>query len=152
MTHNQHDPTGREIAALLDRYLINLDDDTLDEKWAAGLFTEDAVVAFPMSRHEGLDGLAEYHSSSLAAFERTQHINSPAVVVRDGDRATLRANLVSTHVHLARHTAPEGDLPPVFANGSLVYGEARRTARGWLLNRLSFRMIWMTGSPPPRGE
>lgn len=99
------------IAALLDRYLVSLDDEELDEAWAQGLFTQDAVVAFPISRHEGIAGMPEYHSSALSAFAATQHLGSPAVVVLDGDRATLRANLLSTHVHHARHARPQGTCP-----------------------------------------
>lgn len=137
------------IAALLDRYLVSLDDEELDEAWAQGLFTQDAVVAFPISRHEGIAGMPEYHSSALSAFAATQHLGSPAVVVLDGDRATLRANLLSTHVHHARHARPQGDLPPLFSTGTFVNGEARRTPQGWRLTLLSFRLLWADGTPPP---
>ncbi|WP_217139867.1 nuclear transport factor 2 family protein [Streptomyces sp. AC627_RSS907] len=138
-----------EIAGLLNRYLVSLDDEELDEAWTAGLFTEDAVVAFPVSRHEGAEGMAEYHRTALAAFAATQHLGSPAVVELDGDRATFRANLISTHVHHAHHARPQGDLPPLFATGTFVDGEARRTPEGWRLNLLSFRLLWADGSPPP---
>jgi len=138
-----------EVADLLARYLVSLDDDEIDDAWAAGLFTEDAVVAFPISRHEGLEGMAEYHRSALAAFAATQHLGSPALVVLDGDRATLRANLLSTHVHHARHARPQGQLDPLFATGTFVDGEARRTPRGWRLTLLSFRLLWADGTPPP---
>ncbi|MGW8066192.1 nuclear transport factor 2 family protein [Streptomyces ziwulingensis] len=138
-----------EIAGLLHRYLLSLDDGELDDAWSAGLFTEDAVVAFPVSRHEGADGMAAYHRSALSAFAATQHLGSPAVVELDGDRATLRANLISTHVHHAHHAPPQGDVPPLFATGTFVDGEARRTARGWRLSLLAFRLLWADGSPPP---
>ncbi|MEK8141866.1 nuclear transport factor 2 family protein [Streptomyces sp. M10(2022)] len=100
-----------EVAALLDRYLLTLDDEELDEAWAAGLFTQDAVVAFPMNRHTGIDGMAAYHRRALSAFAATQHLGSPALVVLDRDRASLRANLMSTHVHHARHARPQGTGP-----------------------------------------
>lgn len=133
-----------EIGALLDQYLISLDDGKLDDEWARRLFTEDARVEFPMSRHEGIEGLAAYHMDALANFAGTQHLNSPAVVEHTGgNRATLRANLISTHVH-----HPGAATEPVFATGTLVTGEVRRTAGGWRLARLSFRVVWMTGSPP----
>ncbi|MFF4020804.1 nuclear transport factor 2 family protein [Streptomyces sp. NPDC001843] len=140
-----------EVAALLNRYLVSLDDtdDELDDTWASGLFTEEAVVAFPMSRHQGLAGMAEYHSTALGAFAATQHLGSAPVVVLDGDRATLRANLISTHVHHARHVPPLGELPPLFATGTFVEGTARRTPLGWRLSRLSFRLLWAEGSPAP---
>ncbi|MCX4696876.1 nuclear transport factor 2 family protein [Streptomyces sp. NBC_01408] len=140
------------VADLLGHYLVSLDNienEKLDDAWAARLFTPDAVVAFPMSRHEGIEEMAEYHRAALAAFARTQHLGSPAVVVLDGARATLRANLLSTHVHHERHARPQGELPPLFATGTYVDGEARRTPQGWRLNLLSFRLLWADGNPPP---
>ena len=132
---------------MLDRYLVNLDDDKLDDDWAAGLFTSDARVEFPMSHHKGTAGLAAYHRDALAAFERTQHLNSPAVVEYTGDdRARLRANVVSTHVH-----QPGDTDEPHFVAGTLVTGEARRTPAGWRLSALTFRVVWTTGNPPHPG-
>lgn len=131
-----------EIGALLDRYLISLDDGTeFDDDWAHGLFTEPACVEFPTSRHEGLAGVAAYHRESLAVFERTQHLNSPAVVGVAGDRAWLKANVMATHVH-------RDPAETLFAAGTLMTGEARRTADGWRLCRLSFRVLWVSGRPP----
>jgi len=132
-----------EVTTLLDRYLLGLDDDKLDDAWARSLFTDDAAVEFPMSRHRGMAGLAEYHRSALAAFDRTQHLGSPAVVdLLDADRATLRANVISTHVK------PDAQL---FTAGTLVRGEARRTPDGWRLAALSFALVWTTGDPPRPG-
>ncbi|MFH8612584.1 nuclear transport factor 2 family protein [Streptomyces sp. NPDC018029] len=131
------------VRGLLDRYLLALDTEKLDDAWARTLFTEDAVVAFPLSRHEGRAGLAEWHRSALAHFARTQHLNSPAVVDCAGDEASLRANLVSTHVH-----HPGGEGPELFTTGTSVSGSACRTAAGWRLARLSFGLIWVDGVPP----
>ncbi|MGW1070903.1 nuclear transport factor 2 family protein [Streptomyces aureus] len=138
------------VAALLNRYLVSLDDEELDDVWAAELFTPDAVVAFPpMSRHEGTEGMARFHRTALSSFAATQHLGSPAVVVLDGDRAALRANLISTHVHHPRHVPPQGVLAPLFTTGTFVDGEALRTPAGWRLTLLSFRLLWANGTPPP---
>jgi hypothetical protein len=135
------------VARLLDRYLLDLDDEKLDDEWAERLFTVDACVEFPMSRHAGRAGLAAYHRDALAKFAATQHLSSPAAVTVRGDTAALRANLVSTHV-----LAGESDGPPaLFTAGTFVTGEARRTAAGWRLRRLSFRLVWASGSPRPAG-
>jgi hypothetical protein len=132
------------IGELLDRYLLDLDEGRLDDEWARSLFTDDARVEFPMSSHAGITGLASYHRDALSAFAGTQHLNSPSVVTLTGpDTATLRANLMSTHVHHAG-AATE----PLFATGTMVTGEARRTADGWRLGALSFRVVWTAGSPP----
>ncbi|GAA2140648.1 hypothetical protein GCM10009802_50940 [Streptomyces synnematoformans] len=132
-----------QVGGLLDRYLIGLDTEKLDDAWARGIFTEDAAVVFPMNAHQGIEGLAEWHRASLAAFARTQHLNSPAVVECAGDTATLRANLVSTHVH--HSDAARSDL---FTVGTSVTGSALRTADGWRLTALTFAVIWMDGEPP----
>lgn len=135
------------VARLLDSYLIGLDTGELDDDWARGLFTDDAAVVFPMSRHDGIAGLAAWHRESLAAFAATQHLHSPAVTDVRGSVATLRANLVSTHVH-----HPGGDRPPLFVTGTGVTGEARRSDGGhWRLSRLEFTVIWMEGTPPGAG-
>lgn len=132
-----------EVASLLDRYLIALDTGRLDDVWAESLFAGRAVVTFPVGGHEGLDGLAAFHRDALAKFDRTQHLNSPALVDLDGDRATLRANLISTQV------LPSQEL---FVTGTSVHGEARLTAHGWRLCVLSFRLIWKTGDPPSAAQ
>jgi hypothetical protein len=134
------------VAGLLSRYLVTLDDEELDDAWAPSLFTEDAVVTFPMSRHEGRAGLAEWHRASLAVFARTQHLGSPAVVSVAGDRAAFRANVLTTHVH-----HPGGDRPALFRAGTLACGEARRTSAGWRMGELSFRVLFTEGEPPARG-
>lgn len=137
-----------DIRTLLDRYLIGLDDEELNDAWAAALFTRDARVEFPMSGHKGLVGLAAYHRDSLAAFAATQHLGSPAVVdLKDGGGAVLRANLVSTHVH---HPGTQG--PPLFTAGTLATGEAEPTGDGWRLASLTFRVLWTDGVPPAPRE
>ncbi|TWD12431.1 SnoaL-like protein [Streptomyces sp. T12] len=130
------------VAALVNRYLVSLDDEELDEAWASGLFTEDAVVAFPMSRHEGIGGLARWHRAALSVFEATQHLGSPAVVDVDGGRAVFRAHVLTTHVHRGG--------AGLFRAGTLARGEARRTRGGWRLASLSLRVLFTEGSPPRR--
>src|SRR5438309_8007500 len=109
-----------EVGALLDQYLLSLDDGKLDDDWARSLFTEHARIEFPISQHEGIDGLAAYHRHALAVFQRTQHLNSPAVVEFDGDRASLKANLISTHVHLPVNASPGDERVMLFTTGTVV--------------------------------
>ncbi|MGH3932636.1 MAG: nuclear transport factor 2 family protein [Pseudonocardiaceae bacterium] len=137
-----------EIGALLDRYLLSLDENRIDDGWSQSIFTADARVEFPVSHHEGVDGLATYHREALAKFARTQHLNSGAVIDLDGDRATIRANLISTHVHRSAASPQGTDRAPLFTTGTYVDGDARRTTHGWRFRRLSFRLVWVTGSPP----
>ncbi|MBD0707899.1 MULTISPECIES: nuclear transport factor 2 family protein [unclassified Streptomyces] len=134
-----------EISSLLDRYLIGLDGDEIDDAWARALFTEDAAVVFPIGRHDGFDGLADYHRASLTAFAATQHLGSPAAVAVDegGKHAVFRANVLATHVH---HPGAPGE--PLFQAGTLAYGEARHGPDGWRMSVLSFQVLWTRGTPP----
>ncbi|MEU9168980.1 nuclear transport factor 2 family protein [Streptomyces sp. NPDC048420] len=138
-----------EAGALLSRYLISLDDEDIDDAWARALFAEDARIEFPMSRHEGIDGLAAFHLGSRRAFAATQHLGSSVVVEAgaDDDHAVLRANVLATHVH---HPGAADD--PLFQAGTLATAQARRTSEGWRLSSLSLRVLWTRGSAPaPQG-
>ncbi|MGW3094514.1 nuclear transport factor 2 family protein [Streptomyces sp. NPDC001102] len=148
------------VGDLLGRYLIGLDDGELDDAWAGSLFTEDAVVTFPMSAHTGRAGLAAWHRASLAAFARTQHLGSPPVVDLDGERAVFRAQVLTTHVHHPGGQGPGGQGPggqgpggqgpALFRAGTLASGRARRTPAGWRMSELSFRVLFTEGEPPRR--
>ncbi|MFH8570257.1 nuclear transport factor 2 family protein [Streptomyces sp. NPDC017993] len=128
-----------EVAELLDRYLVGLDEQRLDDGWAESLFTTDACVEFPVGRHEGIAGLAAFHRTAMAKFARTQHLNSGAVVDIEGERATVRANLISTQVLSSQ---------ALFTTGTFARGEARLGAEGWRFQRLSFALVWSSGEPP----
>jgi hypothetical protein len=151
------------VGELLDRFILALDEHDLDDGWLRTIVTEDVRFEFPLGRHEGVDGLAAYLERPMAAFEDTQHLTSNAVVDVDRDRATLKANMIATHVHPPDHRAG-GDAGPlvllgsrsdgrareVLVIGTHMDGEARRTEAGWRLRRLTFRLSWILGEPPGR--
>lgn len=135
------------VAELFGRYLMTLDTVKLDPEWASWMFTPDVVIEFPMSRHEGIEGVADYHAQSLAPFAATQHLSSPPVVDPVGDTgADFQAHVVSIHVHRAAGTAA----PARFSAGTIATGEARLTPAGWRLRRLSLQVVWTEGHP--RGD
>ncbi|MEU3609177.1 nuclear transport factor 2 family protein [Streptomyces sp. NPDC035033] len=146
-----NDGDGLEIASLLNRYILGLDDEdvVLDEKWACGIFTRDAVVTFPVGESRGIEEIVQDHRRMLAAWERTQHMHSPADVVVAGDSARLVAHVVATHVHRTGSPphAPTAD-PPTFSAGTFVSAGVRRTADGWRFTSLGFRLRWTRGTPP----
>ncbi|WP_053700558.1 nuclear transport factor 2 family protein [Streptomyces sp. NRRL F-5755] len=133
-----------EIAELFDRYVLALDYDELDEEWARGIFSDDVLIEFPVSQHDGINGLVEYHQKALSMWARTHHVNTQSIVSIEGDRATIRANMTSVHVHHER----AGEAREHYVSGTYVTGDAVRTDRGWRLSRLSFDLIWKTGNPP----
>jgi hypothetical protein len=178
------------VAELLDRFIVALDDHELDDAWLRSVITDDVRFEFPLGQHEGVEGLAAFLERPMARFERTHHLASPAVVDVDGDRATLRANMIAAHVHPPAgdghgaeveagagaggddgadggHGAGSGagggaggpltifgthmDGQPrrMLLIGTHMDGEAQRAAGGWRLRRLTFRLSWMMGDPPP---
>lgn len=150
------------VAELLDRFIVALDDHDLDLAWLRSILTDDVLFEFPLGRHEGLDGLAAFLERPMAVFERTHHQCSHAVVDVTADAATLKANMIATHVHAADHGRGDGEPGPlvmfgthmdgvprrILVIGTHMDGEARRTAGGWRLCRLTFRLSWILGDPP----
>lgn len=134
------------VADLFGRYLMTLDAGKPDSEWASSLFTPDVLIEFPMSRHEGIEGVAEFHAQAMARFAATQHLSSSPVVHPAGETvAGFAANVVAYHVH----RTPSAALPPArFSAGTVATGEARLTPAGWRLRRLSFRLVWAEGPPP----
>jgi hypothetical protein len=152
------------VAELLDRFILALDGHDFDDAWLGSVVTDDVTFEFPLGRHQGIDGLASFLERPMAVFERTHHQCSHAVVDVAGERATLTANMIATHVHHPDHrdgdaasepgplvmfgTHLDGVARETLVIGTHMDGEARRTAAGWRLQRLTFRLSWILGEPP----
>ena len=132
-----------EIAELMDRYLCSLDERKLDEDWARGFFTEDAVVEFPIGNAEGIDRIVANTRLGLLRFARTQHLGLNYLVDASlaGDRASARWNQVNHHVH------PEGDL---FSTGTWSEADFVKLPAGWRIARTTMHVTWTSGRPPER--
>ncbi|NUR86589.1 MAG: nuclear transport factor 2 family protein [Nonomuraea sp.] len=137
-----------EITELVSRYFFSLDAHEFDDAWAGSLFTQDAVLDFPVGSHRGLDGLADFTAGIMAPWTRTQHHATNHLITLGGDRADVVWNVLATHVHPAAQ-----DEPPAtehFHIGGRFDGEAVRTPAGWRFGRLVLHVIWMTGRPAVR--
>jgi hypothetical protein len=131
------------VSELFVHYLMTLDSGALNAEKARELFTDDIVIEFPMSRHEGIAGIDAYHADAVSRFAATQHLASFPLVRTDGVSADLEAHVVSIHVH--RDPAPGA--APRFTAGTRATAGARRTGAGWRLCRLGFQVVWIEGSP-----
>lgn len=118
-----------ELLALFDRYLRVPDDDRWERDWLATIFTDDVSLDFGFAAHEGLEGLDEFGRAAHARFERSHHVGANCFIELDGDRASVRANVIATHV------------PHLTIGGDYVI-EAVRTANGWRYQRLKLNVIW----------
>jgi hypothetical protein len=134
-----------EITDLVNRYVITLDThDELgcDDEWYRTIFTEDVKLEFPIGGYDGVPGLAGFQTAARAKWDRTHHVGTNCVVNLDGDHATVRAQVLGTHVHLR----DQGTEPlPHFTVGGYYDAEAVRTTGGWRFRRLALHVVWTTG-------
>ena len=127
-----------EVTELASRLGLWLDEQRFDE--ARSIFTEDVVVQTPGGESQGIALVAEQARRNHAGYARTQHVITNILVELDGDRATVRANLIVTFVH--RADAPEQH----FALGERYQFEVVRTPQGWRFSRVHVSPVWSTGS------
>jgi hypothetical protein len=119
---------------------------TLDEKRPEDLrrvFTKDIRFHFGERLVEGVDEVVKRGEMLAGRFARIQHVITNIIVAVNGDAATVRANLVATHVYSA-------DLPGQHYDSGGVYRfECARTASGWRIARASLQNVWTNGSWDP---
>ncbi|MGI5292097.1 nuclear transport factor 2 family protein [Nonomuraea polychroma] len=137
-----------EIIELISRYFFSLDSQAFDDAWANSLFTQEAVLTFPVGSHQGLAGLADFTVGFMSNWARTQHHATNHLITFDGDRANVTWNVLATHVHPAAEDAPPA--AEHFHLGGRFDGEAVRTSVGWRFGRLALKVIWMTGRAAAR--
>jgi hypothetical protein len=125
-----------DLADLLARHGLWLDEQRFGD--ADTIFTEEATVHTQSGRAQGLEALTAQARRVHADFAAIQHLTSGVLIDIDGDRATVRANLI---VIFVGETAPE----PAAAVGERYRFEAVRTSRGWRFSRLESTPVWRTG-------
>lgn len=128
-----------ELADLVSHQALWLDEQRFDD--ARSVFTEDATGDFPSGPVHGVERLARQARRNHATFDRTQHVVTNILVDLDGDRATVRANLIANFIHDAKAAAP------TFAIGERYRFEAVRTPRGWRFSRVEVAPVWRSSSP-----
>ncbi len=137
-----------EISELVSRYVILLDtqdENGFDDSWPGSIFTEDIRMELPIGTYEGLDGLAEFHYRAKSKFARTHHLSSNHSIAVDGDSATVRCQMITTHVHpLSR--PDRNSRRALFRIGGHYEAEAVRTDLGWRFRRWVCRVTWHEGS------
>lgn len=136
------------LNALLDRHditdLVSGLGRCLDERDFEGLrdlFTEDAEVTTPGGTATGHDALVEQARRRHSSDRGIQHVITNLLIDLDGDRATVRANLL---VSFAK-TGPDDAQP--FLLGEVYRFELRRTADGWRFTRLGSTPVWTLNRP-----
>jgi hypothetical protein len=145
-----------EISDLIDRFSRDLDDRTLerrpfDVRWVRSYFTEDASVEYPPGSATGVEAIAALiDGRGMAPFQRTHHVTTNYIIDLDGDHASIRFNLIATHVHSGETRQRSGDAPGAqFMVGDYCEGEVVRAGAGWRFSRQALYVTWFDGAPPP---
>lgn len=146
-----------EISDLIDRFARDLDDYTLegrafDVDWVRSYFTEDASVDYPPGSAKGAEDIAALiDGKGMAPFQRTHHVTTNHLLdfAPDGDRASVRFNLIATHVYADEARERLGHEPGArFTVGDYYEGEVVRTGEGWRFTRQTLHVVWIDGTPP----
>ena len=128
-----------EIARLVYRLGACLDEGRFDGM--RDLFVDDAVASTPGGVAEGIDALIAQASRNHSPDAGIQHLITNVLVDLEGDRATVRANLLVTFAR----PDPDADAPSALAE---VYRfVARRSPSGWRLARVEAHPVWASHVP-----
>ncbi|MET9608689.1 nuclear transport factor 2 family protein [Streptomyces sp. NPDC006512] len=136
-----------DLRELFDRYVTALDTYGEAEHYGPGfaeLFTEDVTFAFPIGTAAGIEGFTAFQREAGARWARTHHLSANHSIDLDGDRATLRVQQLTAHVH----RGGPGSARRFEVGGHCVAG-AVRTDSGWRLNRVAFHVVWDSGDRLP---
>jgi hypothetical protein len=136
MTHPLQDLTDRQaITDLVSRLGLWLDENRFDDP--RFILTEDVTVATAGGSAQGIDNVAA-QARRTHDVERLQHVITNVLIDLDGDRATVRANLLVTFV-------PRADAPAAHSmRGERYRFDAVRAPEGWRLSRVEVDPIWAT--------
>jgi hypothetical protein len=128
-----------EITRLVYRLGACLDESRFDGM--RDLFVDDAVASTPGGVAEGIDALIAQASRNHSTDAGIQHLITNVLVDVEGDRATVRANLLVTFAH----PDPDAEAPSALAE---VYRfGARRSSSGWRLTRVEAHPVWASRVP-----
>jgi len=128
-----------EIVRLVYRLGVCLDEGRFDDM--RSLFVDDAVASTPGGVAEGIDALIAQAARNHSPEDRIQHLIGNVLVDLDGDRATVRANLVVSFAH------PDADPDTLSALGEVYRFVARRSPSGWRLARVESHPVWISHAP-----
>jgi 3-phenylpropionate/cinnamic acid dioxygenase small subunit len=105
------------------------------------LFTEDATVSTPGGTATGHEALVAQARRRHSEPEGIQHLITNILIELDGDRASVRANLLVTFAEGVADPAP-------YQLGEVYRMQLVLTHSGWRISDLSTTPTWSLNAPP----
>jgi hypothetical protein len=135
-----------EVTQVVNRYFRALDERNFEASHLQLIFTPDAEIIRPNGAATvGPEMIGNSHKESFARFESTQHLLIGPDVTIDGEKATMRANLVAMHLWANSKTkisSPED----FFLAGGVITAQLLHTPEGWKISHLENNIVWRGGS------
>jgi hypothetical protein len=141
-----HDSLRADAIELISRYFAAIDDKRLELSIVEATFASDGRMVRPNGAElVGAKAITEAQSESFTRFRATQHVITDHIVDLEADRASIRANVVATHLWGAGHGDPCA-LESHFTAGGVLRVELVRSQASWRIHSLSNQVVWRTGS------
>lgn len=128
-----------QITDLLSEYAACLDERRFDD--LPHIFTDTGSIDFPGGAIRGATQLRTRTAADLGRYLLTQHVVSNQLVSVDGERATLRANAIGTHVIGLGHPSR------IAVAGGRYFCDLVRTPSGWRFQSIAPQYLWFAGEP-----
>ena len=128
-----------EISDVLFRYFSSTD--LRDWNRWGDCLTEDVEIDLGFGQRTGREDVIRWVEAALVDVDATHHMSSNHEITIDGDTATVRSDLLTTHV-----VVHEGIEERLTAGG--IYNHVLvRTAKGWKIRKAQNSMTWRDGNP-----
>ena len=134
-----------DVTSVVQRYFCALDEKNFDAQYFASIFTAEAKVTRPNGASLiGPKDISASHEKSFARFEGSQHLLTGHDISIDGNKATVRANLVAMHMwqgSKASANNPEN----FFIAGGVIRSELVQTDGQWKISQIRNDVVWRAG-------
>jgi uncharacterized protein (TIGR02246 family) len=134
-----------EVTGVVHSYFRALDEKTFDAQSFASIFTAEAKMTRPNGASLiGPKEISASHEKSFARFEGSQHLLTGHDISIQGNKATVRANLVAMHMWQGSR-ASANNPENFFVAGGVIYSELVQTDGRWKISQISNDVVWRAG-------
>ena len=134
-----------EVTRVVQSYFRALDEKNFDAEHFASIFTADATVTRPNGASlVGPGEIRASHEKSFARFEGSQHLLIGHDISMQGDKATVRANVVAMHMWQGSKTSANNP-DNFFIAGGVIRSELVQADGQWKISKIRNDVVWRAG-------